>query len=115
MSNERTATLRTAWGTTVMTYLVILLNWAFDWDITIADLTPWAPAIFVVVGILYRLMLLLVKWQPWIGYVLFGSIDKPQYDTGTGSGGNDRGEVGVGTYLAAAGCFLVVLLVIIWA
>lgn len=77
--DSTTGTVRSSTNPAVLTYAVMLLNYVFKWNISLEDLTPFAPAIPVGYGIFYRASLYASNKWKWIGYVLFGKPAEPTY------------------------------------
>lgn len=80
MNDPNTATVRTTWNVVVLMVLTWIVTSITDKEVATDD-----PRIIiaagVIVGIFYRLSVVLSETVPYVGYVLFGVNRSPAYTT----------------------------------
>lgn len=79
LSDATVGTVRTTVNVTWMAVLATALARWTGWDIKVADLLPFTPAILGIGAVFYRLSRLVADRFTWIGYVLFGIPRPPIY------------------------------------
>lgn len=77
-SNETKATIRTTYNTSLLFYIILILNWAFGLSLSLDDPVLIGAAIPVIAIFNRGSRLIAVKF-PSVGWVLFGYGEEPRY------------------------------------